>query len=168
MQPGSLSLGDNAGHHSLIFSEDPSSNLVRFYDDLLNRVRGISGFQNLLHSIPLEELTATCRHGLPSSSMHAITDALILCPPGHIVYVPLPVLNLAMHMHSSLLGGIGGLMDRLRIDRAVRVQAKKGNRRIVRILEILWDCVIQPVLRAIESEVSVFTRLSHETLLTRT
>jgi tetratricopeptide (TPR) repeat protein len=122
------------------------------YDNLLSRAREL-GF---LRPKTLEELASVCRGG-PVAVINAHSsrcDALVFCRPGHIVHIPLPecTVALAEAARASLVSCLRG--------RAVRGGARGParsdyNDTMLDILELLWVCIVKPILSVVESEVGL-------------
>jgi tetratricopeptide (TPR) repeat protein len=131
--------------------------LAQAYEELISRARRIEGFENFLRPKTLKELAPACRHGLVAViNVHASRcDALVLCPPGRVVHVPLPTfsLEMAQALRNTLRQSIKG--RQLREDLRGSLPARAGSEEdMLNTLEALWIYLVQPVLSGLQSEVS--------------
>jgi tetratricopeptide (TPR) repeat protein len=145
--------------------------LAKDHDILLARVRSIEGFESFLRPKTIRELSSACRDG-PVAVINVNSlrcDALVLCPSGNIVHIPLPDFSLtkAKSIQISLAKCLDGRNVRL-ADDASRAflphQQVDNDSRMRHMLGILWICVVQPVLSSIREEVSIETRTARKLL----
>jgi tetratricopeptide (TPR) repeat protein len=162
--------------------------IAQEYDTLLINIRQrLPGFERFLLPKTFAELVPAANDGpVIILNVHiSRCDALVVCRAAcrgmedRIIHVPLPKMTqmLAQKMHSQLSEALSNASVR---DRAVvpdfsqvtgnsdRGTAKRNVTPILsRVLELLWRCVVQPVLQALEGEVSKYTAY-HASLLTPT
>ncbi|KAI0027168.1 CHAT domain-containing protein [Vararia minispora EC-137] len=128
---------------------------AQYYDDLLVRIRALDGFESFLCRKGLAELAPACQSGpVAVLTVHSSRcDALVLCPPGRVIHVPLPDFSLALanKMYLMISDSIRGRDARFQEDRAV-MKHNLGRDDMRRVLRLLWYRAVQPVLSAIESE----------------
>jgi tetratricopeptide (TPR) repeat protein len=162
--------------------------IAKEYDMLLTDIRRrLPGFERFLLPKTFTELVPAANDGpVVLLNVHiSRCDALVVCRtarPGRgtedrIIHVPLPKMTqtLAQKMHSQLSEALGHARVR---ERAIITDfsevAGNSDRGTVkrnvtpvfsRVLELLWRCVVQPVLQALEGEVSKYTPY-HASLLT--
>ncbi|KAI0032115.1 CHAT domain-containing protein [Vararia minispora EC-137] len=125
--------------------------LAAEYEKVLEEVRALEGFQNFLRPKRFADLAPAAKDGpVVVINIHDESDAIVLCPGGHLVHVPLPSLTyqLVETMRSDLLDllrrcGVHA-RDSTRASRTVWKQKDIRNR-FCRILELLWVHAVQPL-----------------------
>jgi tetratricopeptide (TPR) repeat protein len=148
--------------------------LVKDYNVLLADIRLLPGFERFLLPKTFTELAPASKNG-PVILLNVHTsrcDALVIChTANHIIHVPLPKLThkSAEKMCSQLVDALNHarLRDRsvsresleIAIDSARGLKVAKADA-VSRVLEYLWQLVVQPILQAIEEEVSTCTGIA--------
>jgi tetratricopeptide (TPR) repeat protein len=137
--------------------------LAEAYEKIVEDIRALTGFDSFLHPKTLAELSRACRDRLVVviNVHHSRCNALVLCPPGLVVHVPLPEPTLANaeRMRAVMVNCICGRSVRLTNDgpmgaKRASVMAKGINSDMRRVLRYLWLHVVQPVLSAVQTELS--------------
>ncbi|KAI0028660.1 CHAT domain-containing protein [Vararia minispora EC-137] len=139
-----LSLEDEAREHRKLANE---------YETLLGEARKIEGFEHFMRPKTLAMLAPAYSEG-PIAVINvdrSRCDVLILSPSENLIHVPLPNLThqIAMNMHSQLIACLGPGARR-RDTRAVRVQTTGVG--MQRILRLLWERIVHPVLVALDDQ----------------
>ncbi|KAI0035145.1 TPR-like protein, partial [Vararia minispora EC-137] len=148
--------------------------LAREYEELLSKARAIDGLQGFLLPKAFSQLVPAAQNA-PVAIVNvdqSRSDTLVLCPSGSIVLVPLPKLTaeVAEGMRNSLVTALRGRdvpSAAPQTQHASRgaVNSQNGDELAV-ILEVLWRCVVQPVLSSLEDEVTAPGELPHITWCT--
>jgi hypothetical protein len=121
--------------------------LAREFDDLLDRVRALEGFEHFLTTTPFTDLCAAGTDG-PVAIVNASTygcHALLVTPTG-VQVVHLPDLT-----HDQVIQQANTLLSIL--DRATQhqpfLEQERDRRTVLDILDWLWDTVTEPILTSL-------------------
>ncbi|THV02694.1 TPR-like protein [Dendrothele bispora CBS 962.96] len=126
------------------------------YEELLQQVRELDGFDSFLRPKKLSELAPAARNGpvVVVSVAELRCDALVLCTSGEIIPVPLPTFSYkqAETLRSKLLLLLQGRHVRgdQNEDRASRTVVKGNQDHFKSVLADLWSHVVQPILSQLE------------------
>ncbi|KAF8604306.1 hypothetical protein BDV93DRAFT_522431 [Ceratobasidium sp. AG-I] len=125
--------------------------LAEEWDQILDEVRQIPGFDRFLLPRKASELFKTARSGaVVAINIHNIRcDALVLCPNSQdVTHVPLPEFS-----HEKAIAAYGQLMRSLRRknirERGFKQRQTQHGDEFKSMLSLLWSDIIQPILECL-------------------
>ncbi|KAE9399781.1 TPR-like protein [Gymnopus androsaceus JB14] len=135
--------------------------LARKYENLIRQIQSLPGFSSFLKAKPFSELASAAANGhVVILNVHVTCcDALVLCPSGDIIHVPLPNFSKdqARKLQEKLISSLQ--KNNVRIehddDEAKRLKTKNqgaNNDHLASILASLWTNVVQPIWSNIEAK----------------
>ncbi|KAJ1305008.1 hypothetical protein OPQ81_000051 [Rhizoctonia solani] len=123
--------------------------LAKEYQDLLTKARQLPGFENFLRPMRANDLTRAARNGpIIIINCHANRcDALLILPgQDDIGHLPLPSFTEQKAQHALSEMNKSLRQKRLR-ERGVKTLQEPGYKdRIEKVLSVLWDDIVKPVL----------------------
>ncbi|KAI0028399.1 CHAT domain-containing protein [Vararia minispora EC-137] len=139
-------ISDVEGNHRRISA-------VLRYEEVLGRIRLLCGFEDFLRPRSFTDIASAARGGpvIIVNVYFKHSDALVLCPSGHTLHIPLLqfTLHTALKLRKKFRMFLGSSGIRDGVSRAVTPHCHTDTG-FVRVLGLLWALVVRPILQNIE------------------